>query len=95
MFLDVEVLAAERVHYDVVAREYFGEVLFPVVHDHFRAETAHQLGVLGTRGRCHRGAEVFGELDDGRSQAAGAGVDQDPLPRLEVGAVDEDLPGGQ
>jgi hypothetical protein len=38
---------------------------------------------------------VLGELDGGRSQAAGAGVDEDLLAGLDVGAVDECLPGGQ
>jgi hypothetical protein len=38
---------------------------------------------------------VLGELDDGRPQAAGAGVDEDLLAGLDVGAVNEGLPGSQ
>jgi hypothetical protein len=38
---------------------------------------------------------VLGELNDGRPQPAGAGVDEDLLAGLDVGAVDERLPGGQ
>ena len=91
----LEVLAAERVQHDVVAGEDLGEVLLGVVHDDVGAEAAHQLGVLAAGGRRHRGAEVLGELDDGRPQAAGAGVDEDLLAGLDVGAVDEGLPGGQ
>src|ERR687897_886515 len=36
-----------------------------------------------------------GELDDGRPQAAGAGVDEDLLAGLHGGAVDKGLPGSQ
>jgi hypothetical protein len=38
---------------------------------------------------------MLGELDDGRPEAAGAGVDEDLLAGFRVGAVDEGLPGGQ
>ena len=89
------VFAAERVQHDVVAGEDLGEVLLRVVHDDVGAEAAHQLRVLSARGRRDRGAEVLGELDDGRAQAAGAGVDEDLLAGFQVGAVDEGLPGGQ
>ena len=40
-------------------------------------------------------AEVLGELDDGGAQPAGAGVDEDLLPGLDLGEVDQGLPGGQ
>src|SRR5215217_1249314 len=91
----LEVFAAERVQHDVVAGEDLGEVLLPVVHDDVGAEAAQQLRVLAAGGRRHRGADVLGELDYGRSQPAGAGVDEDLLAGLHVGTVDEGLPGGQ
>ena len=51
------------------------------------------MAVLG--GGRDDGAEVLGELDDGRAEAAGSGVDEHLLTGLQVCAVDEDLPGGQ
>jgi hypothetical protein len=54
-----------------------------------------QFRVLAACGRGDRGAEVLGELDGGRLQAAGAGVDEDLLARFQVGAVDQGLPGSQ
>jgi hypothetical protein len=38
---------------------------------------------------------LLGELDHGRPQAAGAGVDEDLLARFQVGAVDERLRSSQ
>jgi hypothetical protein len=38
---------------------------------------------------------MLGELDDGRPQAAGAGVDEDLLTGLHVGAVNEGLPSSE
>src|SRR5215207_4745933 len=75
----LEVLAPSRVQHDVIAGEDLGEVLFGVVHNDVGAEAAHQFRVLAPRGRRDCGAEVLGELDDGRPQAAGAGVDEDLL----------------
>jgi hypothetical protein len=40
----------------------------------------------------HGGAEVLGQLDDGRAQAAGAGVDEHLLTGLDICALQEDLP---
>ena len=40
------------------------------------------------------GAEVAGELDRGHADAAGAGVDQHPLARLQVGEVEQAVEGG-
>jgi hypothetical protein len=38
---------------------------------------------------------VLGELDDGRPQAGGAGVDEDLLAGLGMGAVNEGLRGSK
>ncbi len=38
---------------------------------------------------------MLGQLDGDRADAAGAGMDQHLLPRLQLGAFDQHLPGGQ
>ena len=41
------------------------------------------------------GAEVVGKADRGHADATGAGVDQDPLARLQIGEVDQAVAGGE
>ena len=59
------------------------------------AELAQHLPLGGAGGGEDLGAEVLGELDRRHADAAGAGVDQDPLARLQVGEVDQAVVGGE
>jgi len=91
----LEVLAADAVEHQVVSAEHPLEVLGAVVDHRLGPELAHEVGVR----RADRGgdarSEVPGELDRDRSDAAGARVDQNPLPRLHVADLDEGLPRGE
>ena len=91
----LEVLPAEAVQHQVVPVEELFEVLAAVVDDDVGAELAHEVDVAGADRGGDRGAEVLGELDRDRPDSAGAGVDEDPLPRLHVAPLDECLPCGQ
>ena len=84
-----------RVDHEVVAGQRLGEVLRLVVDDDVGPETSDEVCGRGGGGGRDDGAEVLGELDDRRAEAAGPGVDEDLLPGLHVCAVDEHLPGGQ
>ena len=86
-------VAAERVEHHVeVAR---GDRALRVVEDLIGAERAHQLDVLGAGGREDLGAEVLGELDRERADAASAGVDQHALPGLHRGDLAQRLQRGE
>ena len=91
----LEVLPAEAVEHEVVAGQRLLEVLGAVVDDDVGAELAHQVRVGRARGRGDVRAEVLGELDRDRADAARAGVDEDLLPGLHVAALDERLPRGE
>ena len=58
------------------------------------AELAQRLPLGGAGGGEDLGAEVPGDLDRRHADAAGAGVDQDPLARPEAGEVDQPVLGG-
>ena len=71
----------ERGAHDVVGRVVDGDV---------GAELAAQVELLGaSRRRDDTGTERHAQLDRGRADATGAGVDEHRLPRLEVTALRE------
>ena len=90
-----QVVTAQGVHNEVVAREDLGEILLGVVDDDIGSEVADKLFLGAVGGGGHMGPEVLGKLDDGGSQPPGAGVDENFLPGLDVCPLDQDLPGGQ
>src|SRR6185369_11082187 len=80
---------------DVVVGQDLGEILCGVVDDDVGAQVAGQFCSGTVDGGRHVCAEMPGELNDGRSQASGAGVDQNLLPGFDVCRFDQDLPGSQ
>ena len=66
------------------------------VVDHLvRAELAQEVVLGGARGADDVRAARLGDLHGEVADAAGGGVDQHPLPRPDVGGVDQGLPGGE
>ena len=88
----VQAFAAQRVEYDVVAAQHFGEVLLRVVHDLVGTKPPDAVEVLGACGGGDVGSEVLGDLDHRRSETSGARVHEDPLAGLDLGHVDQCLP---
>ena len=78
-----------------VSGEARHEVVGAVVDHLVGAQPAHELRIPGSSCRDHARAEVLGELDGHRPDAAGSAMDQHPLPRLQVPDLDERLPCGQ
>jgi len=89
-----EDLAADHVEHHV---DLTG-VLQPVglqVHERVRTQAQGRFPVPGPAGSDHAGAQLVRQLHRDRPDATRRPVDQDGLARLEVGVVEQALPGGQ
>ena len=87
--------AAQGVDHDVVVVHDACEIAGAVVDDEIGAEPRDPFNVCGARCRGHAGTEMLGQLYRDGSQAAGAGMDENLLTRLQIGPFDEGLPRGQ
>ena len=67
----------------------------PQVHERVRTQAEGGLPVPGPAGADHAGAQLVCELHRDGPDAARGAVDQDGLAGLEVGVVEQALPGGQ
>ena len=90
-----EGVAVQAVEDDVVAGQDLLEVLLFIVDDDIGAEAFDQLDICRARRRGDRRAEVLRQLDGESAHAAGAGMDEDFLPLLQPGFLDQHLPGGE
>ena len=89
------VFSAQGVEHDVVVIHDGVEIAGAVVDDDVRTESRHPVDVRGARCRGHAGTEMLGQLNRDGSQAAGAGMDENLLTRLQIGSFDKGLPRGQ
>ena len=69
--------------------------LLLVVDQDIRTEGLHQLEARGACRDSHRRAQMFRQLDGEGADTAGARLDEDLLPGLQLGHLDECLPSGQ
>ena len=90
-----ECLAILAVQHHVVVAQDILEVLRLVVDDDVRTQALHErdIGRAGRRGDGR--AQMPGQLDGKGAHAAGACLDEDLLPLLQPGLLDERLPGRQ
>ena len=77
-----------------VARLVVPSPLLVVDHD-IRAQALHERDVSCAGGGSHGGAQLLGQLDRKRAHAARARLDEDLLTSLELGLLDQGLPGRQ
>src|SRR6266513_701479 len=80
-------LAADRVEYDIAARDGFGEILLLIVDDPLGAERANIIVIASAGGRDDGRTDMLGELDRKTGNAAGAALDQDCLAALHARGV--------
>jgi hypothetical protein len=66
-----------------------------VVDDLIDAQGGEGVVLAGPGGADDLGAKVLGELHGQVPDPAAGGMDQHPLPWLQLGGVDQDLPGGE
>lgn len=65
-----EILAAEGIQHQVITVQQLLKVGGPVIDDGIRAEAAHKVGVGAPGSCCHLSAQMLGQLDGDRSDAA-------------------------
>ena len=87
-----ECLAVLAVQDDVVVAQDILEVLRLVVDDDVCTQALHERDIGCARGRGNGCAYMLGQLDGKGADAAGAGLDEDLLPLLQAGLLDQRLP---
>src|SRR5438874_4531580 len=88
-------LAADRVEYDIAARDGFGEILLLIVDDPLGAERANIIVIASAGGRGDGRTDMLGELDRKTGNTAGAALDQDCLAALHARGVFQSPDRGQ
>ena len=88
-------LTADRVEHGVHVADRLRDVDVVVVDRLVDAELAQEVVLAGAGGADHVRTAGLGDLHGHVPDAAGGGVDEHPLARLDVGVLDERLPCGQ
>ena len=91
----LEDLSSHGVEDDVEVGHDLLEALAGVVHHLVGSEGAQEVGVVGRGSADDASTLPLGELDGDVAHAPGGGVDEQALARLEVGGLEQALPGGE
>src|SRR6266702_5636734 len=89
----LERLAAEAIQDHVITVQELFEVVFPVVDDNICTEALDQIGIRRAGCRGYRRADVLRQLNRECAYTAGASVDENFLPLLQIPSFDQRLPG--